>query len=128
MQTLCNLQGTKDAGHEWYQLLSKILHSLGMTPNIMCKGVFVWKHIDGQANEYTYLILATDDMILATHSTKATMMSEKEFDRYFTYTKRDRTDIYFFNFRLIQIDHSISIDQTNHILQNIIKPYFISQD
>ena len=41
MQTLRNLQVTKVAGHEWYQLLSKIFHNVGMTHNTMCKGVFV---------------------------------------------------------------------------------------
>ena len=78
MQTLRNLQGTKDAGHEWYQLLSKIFHNLGMTPNTMCKGVFVWKNIDSQKHDHGYLILATDDILLATNSTKATMLLEKK--------------------------------------------------
>ena len=33
MQTLCNLQGSKDAGNKWYNLLVKIFKSLGMKPN-----------------------------------------------------------------------------------------------
>ena len=41
MQTLRNLQGTKDTGHEWYQLLSKICLNLGMVLNTIYKGIFV---------------------------------------------------------------------------------------
>ena len=86
-------------------------------------------NIDGQEHAHGYLILATDDMLLVTNSTKATMLLEKEFDRYFTYTKRNGTEISFFNFSLIQSDRRIIIDQTNHIFQKIIKPYFVtSQD
>ena len=77
MQILRNLHGTKDSGHEWYQLLSKIFHNVGMTHNTMCKGVFVWKHIDSQEHDHGYLILATDNILLATNSTKATMLLEK---------------------------------------------------
>ena len=52
-----------------------------MTPNTVCKGVFVWKNIDDQKHDHGYLILATDDMLLATNSTKATMLLEKELYR-----------------------------------------------
>ena len=42
MQSLRNIQGTKDAGFEWYQLLSKIFTDLGWKPNTVCKGVWVY--------------------------------------------------------------------------------------
>ena len=36
------------------------------------------KNIDSQKHDHGYLILATDDILLATNSTKATMLLEKK--------------------------------------------------
>ena len=99
-----------------------------MIPNTMCKGVFVWKNIDGEENKHGYLILATYNMILATNSKRASTRLEQTFDRYFTYTKRDDTEISFLNFRVIQSEYGINIDQINHILQKVIKTYFATQE
>ena len=79
MQTLRNLQETKDAGHEWYQLLLNIFLNLGMIPNTMCKGVFFEK--DGEETKHGYLILATDNILLVTNATKASTLLDQEFDR-----------------------------------------------
>ena len=128
VQTLRNLQETKYAGHELYQLLSNIFLNLGMIHNTMCKGVFVWKNIDGEETKHGYLILVTDNILLVTNATKASTLLDQEFDRYFAYTKRDSTEIFFLNFRIIQNEHGISLDQTIHILQKVIKPYFVTHE
>ena len=39
MQTLRQLQGTKDAGNKWYALLATILRKLGYKVNSTCRGV-----------------------------------------------------------------------------------------
>ena len=45
LQTLRSIQGTHDAGHDWYKLLSKILiEDLGMKACNVCKGIFSWAH------------------------------------------------------------------------------------
>ena len=67
-------------------------------------------------------------MLLATNSKRASTLLEQAFDRYFTYTKRDDTEISFLNFRIIQSEYGISLDQINHILQKVIKPYFPTQE
>ena len=61
MQTIRGIQGTKDAGHEWYKLLALILtKDLGMVPSTTNKGLFYWAHDSHTA----YLALATDDILL----------------------------------------------------------------
>ena len=59
MHSLRNIQGTKDAGFEWYQLLANIFSDLGWKPNTVCKGVWVCL----KNNQTLYLILATDDIL-----------------------------------------------------------------
>ena len=46
------------------------------------------------------------------------------FDKYFTYTTRTGTELSFLNYRIIQSEWGISIDQTTHIRQNILAKYF----
>ena len=59
MQSLRNIQGTKDVGFEWYQLLEKIFTDLGWKPNTTCKDVCVYL----KNNQTAYLILATDNIL-----------------------------------------------------------------
>ena len=59
MQSLRNIQDTKDAGFEWYQLLANIFTDLGWKPNTTCKGVWVYL----KNNQTLYLILAMDDIL-----------------------------------------------------------------
>ena len=54
-----NIQGTKDAGFEWYQLLARIFKELEMNANITCKGVWVWMY----NKENSYLALAIDNIL-----------------------------------------------------------------
>ena len=59
IQSLRNIQGTKYACFEWYQLLAKIFKDLGWKANSVCKGVWVYLKNDVKA----YLLLATDDIL-----------------------------------------------------------------
>ena len=65
MQTLRQLQGTKDAGNQWYQLLVKLFESLGMKVNSTCRGIWHWSYEGIQS----ILCLATDDMLFCTTDT-----------------------------------------------------------
>ena len=44
LQTLRNMQGTKDAGYEFYLLFSNVFLDLEMVANTLCKGVFIWRN------------------------------------------------------------------------------------
>ena len=87
----------------------------------ICKNLFIFKQNDILA----YLILATDDILLATNTAKAVHLLETAFHKYFSFTMGKGTDLSFLNFRIIQSKHSISIDQSNHIKQKILNEYFL---
>ena len=91
-----------------------------MVANTICKGIFIWKQDDILA----YLILATDDILFATNTTKAVHLLETAFHKYFSFTMRKGSELSFLNFRIIQRKHGISIDQSNHIKQKILDEYF----
>ena len=120
MQSLRNIQGTKDAGFEWYQLLAKIFTDLGWKPNTVCKGVWVYL----KNNQTAYLILATDDILyMSTHEVPLQELLDK-FGDFFSFKIKRGIELQFLNFRIIQSEHGISIDQTNHILQSVLNDYF----
>lgn len=60
MKPIWNIQGTKDTGFEWYQLLAKIVTNLGWKLNIVCKGV--WFYLI-KNNQTLYLILAMENLL-----------------------------------------------------------------
>ena len=74
------------------------------------------------------IILAPDDILFGTSDKRALDRLLKEFERYFTFTTRSGSELSFLNFRLIQSNHGISLDQTTHIRQNILNIYFLPED
>ena len=121
MQTLRGIQGTKDAGHEWYKLLSliftKILH---MVPSVANKGLFYWK----QNDNYAYIALATDDILMAASDESMYTTLCTTFDDYFAYTTATGPILHFLNYRIIQSTHGTSIDQYSHIRREILIIFF----
>ena len=121
MQTLRGLQGTKDAGRLWYELIYTILvDGLGMIPCSTNKGLFTWN----KNNHRALLALATDDIIFASTDESLWNILQSTFQQYFDYTTRTGPELAFLNFRIIQSEHGTSIDQTNHIQQTILNKYF----
>ena len=124
MQTLRQLQGTKDAGNKWYALLVKILTKLGYKVNSTCRGVWY----SNKNGIRSIIALATDDMLFDTTDESAFYQLLAEFGRYFDYTVRTGMELSFLNFRVIQSPYGISIDQSTHIRQNILQKYFLPSD
>ena len=123
MQTICGIQGTKDAGHEWYKLLSLIFTKvLGMVPSTSNKGLFYWEHNDHTA----YVGLATDDILMAASHSDMFDLLQTTFDKYFDFTASSETVLQFLNYRIIQSKHGTSVDQYVHIRQTILQPFFES--
>ena len=111
-----NIQGTKDAEYEFYQLLSKVFLDLGIVTTTICKEVFVWCN----NKMLSFLTLAKDETIFATNSHDAIKQLKTEFKKYFVYTSSKGTELSFLNFRIIQSKYGISLDQTNHIKQKVL--------
>jgi len=85
MQSLRNIQGTKYASFEWYQLLAKIFFDLGWKPNAVCNGV--WVHLKN--NQTAYLILATDDILyMSKHEQPLKQLLDK-FEDFFLLKSRE---------------------------------------
>ena len=125
MQTLRGIQGTKDAGHEWYQLLYKIFTKvLNMVVSIANKGLFYWEYED----HYGYVSLATDDILLAASDISMYKKMATTFKKYFDFTSDTGSLLYFLNYRIIQSEHGISVDQYSHIRQNILNIFFKPTD
>ena len=65
-----------------YQLLARVFKSLGMKLNSTYKGICIWVLNE----EKTYLVLAIDNVLIASNSNKPLRILKVEFDKYFTYT------------------------------------------
>ena len=121
MQTIRGIQGTKDAGVEWYQLITLILKKeLGMVPETGNKGLFFWEH----KGRTVMLALATDDILFAATDCSLYLAIQQVFNNFFAYTTTDGQILYFLNYRIIQSVHGTSIDQYNHIRQTILQVFF----
>ena len=121
MQTIMGMQGTKDAGAEWYKLLSLILtKDMNMVPATGNKGLFTF--IDG--DQTAFIALATDDILLATSNKSFYDKLKTTFDTYFAYTTCEGSVLQFLNYRIIQSEYGTSVDQFNHIRQTILKEFF----
>lgn len=95
LQTFKSIQGTKDAGRDWFKLVDKFLQSspLNMIPCTAFKGVYLWSTNDTTS----YLCLTTDDMLLATscHTNYTTLCHHLE--QFFDYTSSHTSPLSFLN-------------------------------
>ncbi len=60
LQCLTSIQGTTDAGHQWYKLISGHFFEIGMTHNTFYHGIFLWDW----NHEHSYLVTEADDVLL----------------------------------------------------------------
>ena len=101
------MQGTKDAGVEWYKLLSLILiKDMNIIPAIGNKGLFIYIKGDKTA----FVALATDDILLATLFTGFYDKMRESFDTYFAYTTCKGSVLHFLNYRIIQSEYGTSVE------------------
>lgn len=89
------MQGEKDAGHKFNQLLIKIFASINIRPILMCKGIFL---LYKEATPSYYLAVATDDIILAAPSREIYSLIATTLREYFTITTTDADVINFLNY------------------------------
>jgi len=120
IQCLRAIQGTRDAGNKWYTLLLKKLLSLGLTRCTIDHGVFLWTY----NNIPSILVLETDDILMASANSEPFHHLKTELEKMFDLTTTTGSTLKFLNLRLIQTSCGISFDQTSHITNQILKPYF----
>ena len=98
MQSLRNIEGIKDAGYKWYQLLYKIFDASGVIVDTIYKGVFS-QDINGHKAAAT---LPTDDILFATTHEIFFEICIEEFDKYFSTAVLRESQLVFSDYRLVQ--------------------------
>jgi hypothetical protein len=120
IQVLKQIQGTKDARKQWCGLLVRIfIKTLKMKACTINKGVFIWMYKEKQ---FCILTLCTDNDLFFLKTREPFMIMLAEFKRY-----RKGSKLAFLNFRIIQSKHGITMDQSVHLKQTIIDPYFAGE-
>jgi hypothetical protein len=82
LQCLKSIQGTKDAVHRWYKLISGRFLEIGMTRNTFDHGVFLWDW----NNERSYLVIETDDILMGSTTTGPYHFLQQELTKLFDFT------------------------------------------
>jgi hypothetical protein len=83
-------------------------------------GVFTWNYND----EPSILVLETDDVLMASKSTKPFLHLQATLSTSFDLTINQDTILKFLNMRIIQSPCGISFDKTKHIQSQILDTYF----
>ena len=92
LQTLHGIQGTKDAGYEWYQLLATIFTQvLKMVPSVSNKGLFYWSHNE----QFADIALATDDMLMVSSNISLFHFLSETFKQFFDFITTTEQVIFF---------------------------------
>ena len=135
IQTQKTIQGTKDADKLWYDLIHLVFEDLDMIRSTCDHGVFTWTYEENTASDNTptntykaIIFLAMDDILIFTDDIKCYQTIRCAFNPLFDYSYQQGPVLKFLNMRIIQSNYGISIDQTNHIIQNILQDYWKHHD
>ena len=122
LQTLTKVQGEKDSGHDFFDLLIAILTSkeMGMKPLTTNRAIFSWTYKGSQA----FLAVTTDDLLIFYQQKFLLDHFIKIITKYCRVTVQSGPELSYLNLRIIQSTHGISIDQTQHIEKQILSPYW----
>ena len=118
---VCNgIQGDKAAGRDWNILLHKVLTQFELIRIPIDHGLYVYER------DHTQLLVAlsTDDFLCAYTSTDIFYRFQAHLATYFNLTRQEGPELKYLNFRIIQSEFGISMDQTRHIRESIIDPWF----
>lgn len=129
IQCLRNIQGTKDAGNDWYNLLSGLFLNIVMIRRSSDHGFYSWTFTGDEVYKVqrpcqSLIGLATDDILILTNNKILYDRLQYEFKNLFKFTSQDSEVIKLLNFVIIQREIVISMDQTSHIKNEILDPYW----
>ena len=74
----------------------------------------------------SFLAVEIDDILMETQNMIYFEISLWEFDTLFEYIFQEVPKLKNLNINIIQIEYAISIDQTEHIIKNIIQEYWVT--
>jgi hypothetical protein len=120
LELLNGLQGDKSIGRKWYLLLKKFLLKFGFKVCLQEPSLFVYVHNDGKM----LLNTSTDEFLCAYNIKQVLDRLCTELQRLFDITTKGGTVLKYLNLSIIQTEHGVSFDQTEHIERKIINKYF----
>ncbi len=121
IQCLKSIQGTCDAGRQWYHLLSGHFHELGMLRSCFDHGIFLW-HWN---NETCYIALETDDILMGCPTKAPFLHLKQELEKLFDLTCLEGHTLRFLNLHIVQSPNGVSMDKTTHIKSKVLHEYFL---
>jgi hypothetical protein len=125
IQNFRSFQGQNDAGYYWYTLLmAYLVNTMGLTRHPTDHAVFLWQTPTAEL----FLALATDDFLVLTDDRELFLALKSGLEKLFKLTLQEGSVLRFLNLRIIQSPDGISIDQTDHVVDSIIEPYFKLRD
>ena len=112
----------RTAGKVFNDKIDKLLRNEPLSMNRCAAdyGVYIWLYDD------TYVVimnLSTDDFLIATRNEVARKLIEDTITQYYTIKVVNERMFHYLNWRIIQSDKAISINQTEHI-QKLLLEYF----
>jgi hypothetical protein len=114
-----SIQGEKDAGRRWYQLLCCAFRNGGLHSSVADHAVFIWKE---PASEM-FPAVATDYCLCLVDDRYQFIHLKKGLEELFEFTFQEGDTLQFLNLRIIQSPHGISIDQIYHIVETLLGTY-----
>eukprot|EP00956_Cyclotella_meneghiniana_P008309 scaffold11091_cov47-Cyclotella_meneghiniana.AAC.1 len=120
LEVINGLQGDKGIGRRWYLLLKRLLEDFGFVCCISEPSLFIYDH-DGQQ---MILNTSTDDFLCAFNDQSLFDRLCAKMRTMFDITTKEGEKFQYLNLDIIQTEHGISYDQTDHIRRKIINKYF----
>ena len=114
------MQGEKDAGCGWYQLMVLIFEEIDLMPCPAEPALFV-KH---EGEESLIVVTSTDDFPCSSTSESLFANLVNHLNQYVPITVQEGHTLKYLNLRIIQTDQGVSFDQTHHIKTNIVDEWF----
>ena len=120
LQTINNMQGEKDAGQGWYQLMVLIFEAFNLMPCPAEPALFI-KH---EGKESLIVVSSTVDFLCSSTSENLFTNLVNHLEQYVPITVQEGHTLKYLNLRIIQTDQGVSFDQTHHIKTNIVDEWF----
>ena len=106
-------------GKFWYDLITSIFITVEIIRSSSDHYIFTWNY-----HTYNYILaVKTHTILMATHHSIRFERLTQDFDNVLDYTFQECAKLKLFNITIIYIKYIIIIDQTHHIIKNIIQEY-----
>jgi len=118
LQCFMNMQGLRTAGRDFHRLLKAILAELNIHPTSVDNGIFIFLYKES----LVLLAISTDDILIYTKYEDFYLKIKTKLNEAFGVTSQNSSIIHYLNYKIVQSQYAISVDQTKFIL-DIVHQY-----